>query len=135
MSVPKYITVLAILIAASALIVLYFFDPETAGIYPVCPSKFISGYDCPGCGSLRATHALLHGNIASAWRYNPAIFFAIALLLLIGAASLHRNPFFDSKLPQNVKKTSRKIASVTDSVLFPIVILLAVIFWSVFRNL
>ncbi len=63
------------MIAAGA--VLYFFDPETAGFYPVCAVHQLTGLQCPGCGSLRALHQLTHGNIAQAWRLNPLL---VALL-------------------------------------------------------
>ena len=29
------------------------FDPNRAGHYPLCPFKFVTGLDCPGCGTLR----------------------------------------------------------------------------------
>ena len=44
---------------------------------PKCTFKLLTGWDCPGCGSQRALHALLHGHIADAWGYNPFIFFAV----------------------------------------------------------
>lgn len=45
-------------------------DPNEPGHYPGCPTKMLSGLDCPGCGGLRATHDLAHGNIASAFDHN-----------------------------------------------------------------
>ena len=36
-----------------AVVVLYFFDPATAGFYPPCLFKTVLGMGCPGCGSLR----------------------------------------------------------------------------------
>ncbi len=41
-------------------------DPNQSGHYPTCPFLFITGYYCPGCGSLRAVHALTHGDIGAA---------------------------------------------------------------------
>ena len=52
-------------------------DPHIEGRYPVCPVRFLTGLACPGCGSLRALHDLLHGNWSAAWRLNP-----LAMLLL-----------------------------------------------------
>jgi hypothetical protein len=64
---------LAGLIAAVAAgtAVLFFFDPAHCAIYPVCPWHALTGWDCPGCGTLRALHQLAHGNPAAAWRLNP----------------------------------------------------------------
>jgi hypothetical protein len=58
-------------------VVLFFFDPSTAGFYPVCALHEMTGLQCPGCGGLRAMHQLSHGNFAAAWRLNP---FVVALL-------------------------------------------------------
>lgn len=35
---------------------------------------------CPGCGGLRATHELAHGDVAAAWAYNPLVVVAFPLL-------------------------------------------------------
>jgi len=64
---------LAAMLAAGALalVALRFFDPATSGIFPPCPLHFLTGWYCPGCGSLRAIHQLLHGNLRAAWAFNP----------------------------------------------------------------
>ena len=41
-------------------------DPNQSGHYPTCPFLFVTGYYCPGCGSLRAVHALSHGDVRAA---------------------------------------------------------------------
>ena len=51
--------------------VLYTFDPRNPGTYLICPFLGLTGYHCPGCGTLRALHQLLHGNIITALGYNP----------------------------------------------------------------
>jgi Protein of unknown function (DUF2752) len=38
-------------------------DPNEAGAYPLCPFRAITGWDCPGCGSLRGLHALALGDV------------------------------------------------------------------------
>jgi uncharacterized protein DUF2752 len=45
-------------------------DPNQSGHYPTCPFLFITGRYCPGCGSLRAVHALAHGDIGAALGLN-----------------------------------------------------------------
>jgi hypothetical protein len=64
---------LAAMLAAFAIgvTVLRVFDPATSGIFPPCPVRYLTGWNCPGCGSLRAIHQLLHGNVAAAWALNP----------------------------------------------------------------
>jgi len=58
---------------AVACAVVFCFDPEQYHFYPVCYFHAATGWDCPGCGGLRATHQLLHGNVAAAWRFNPLV--------------------------------------------------------------
>lgn len=55
----------------SALVMLTVFDPATSGVFPPCPVFYFTGWYCPGCGSLRAFHQLLHGNLRAAWAMNP----------------------------------------------------------------
>ena len=35
-------------------------------LFPPCPFKALTGWNCPGCGGLRMTHDLLHGDLAAA---------------------------------------------------------------------
>jgi hypothetical protein len=59
-------------------VVLYFFVPGEAPFYPRCWFHTLTGWQCPGCGGLRAAHQLMHGNLAEAFRYNPLVFFLMA---------------------------------------------------------
>lgn len=52
-------------------------DPNTPGHYPTCPFLFVTGWYCPGCGSLRAVHALAHLDVGTALARNP---FAVAMV-------------------------------------------------------
>jgi hypothetical protein len=45
-------------------------DPNQPGHYPVCPLLHYTGLYCPGCGGLRAAHALAHGDLAAAFGSN-----------------------------------------------------------------
>ena len=51
-------------------------DPSASGHYPTCPFLALTGWYCPGCGALRAAHALGHGDLATALARNP---FAVVL--------------------------------------------------------
>ncbi len=75
--VAAIIAVLAIVLA----IVYYYFDPVEARWMPRCLWKVATGTDCPGCGSQRMAHALVHGDISAAWHANA---FALCILPLIG---------------------------------------------------
>ena len=62
-------------------VVFYFSDPLKLTIFPRCPFNVITGYYCPGCGSQRAIHSMLHLNLAGTASYNflflPAFFLII----------------------------------------------------------
>jgi len=65
-------------VGIAALIVIYcLFNPLKAGFFPRCPFNVLTGLYCPGCGSQRAFHALLHGRVLQAAGYN-----LLAVLLL-----------------------------------------------------
>lgn len=61
--------------------VLFSYDPEASVLYPSCPSKLLTGLDCPGCGTLRALHNLLNGNFVLALSYNPLMVASIPILV------------------------------------------------------
>jgi hypothetical protein len=63
----------------------YTVDPNVSKAYPQCPLKALTGIDCPGCGGLRATHSLLHGDIAGAFDHNAiaAIFVPVMAYLIV----------------------------------------------------
>lgn len=61
----------ALVIAGIGAVLLWAFDPASSGLFPPCPLRYLTGLYCPGCGSLRAMHHLLHGNLQAAWAMNP----------------------------------------------------------------
>ena len=75
---------------AAAAVVLFFFDPSNHGFYPICFFHKATGLLCPGCGALRATHQLLHGNLSAAFRFNPLLVLALPLVGLFGAVYAFR---------------------------------------------
>ena len=88
-------------VAFCALIVLRFCDPASSGIYPPCPVHFLTGWYCPGCGSLRALHQLLHGNLRGALALNPMAVMFLPFLVY-GMASWVRFELCGRYLPHVV---------------------------------
>lgn len=62
----------AVVIAIGASI-LFLFNPAQSGFYPICVFHKSTGLLCPGCGSLRALHQLLHGHVAAATHFNALL--------------------------------------------------------------
>ncbi|OUL35915.1 hypothetical protein BV372_09335 [Nostoc sp. T09] len=64
-----------------AAIILYFFNPSNSPVYPPSPFRSLTGLYCPGCGTLRALHQLLHGHILKAFELNPLMMLAMPYLV------------------------------------------------------
>ena len=84
---------------ASAAAVAYF-DPTTAGFFPVCPLYSMTGFACPGCGLTRGFHALFHGDVLTALDYN-ALLPVFAWLLGFGFLSMVYFALRGRRLPVN----------------------------------
>lgn len=65
------------------LLVLVFVDPRAARFAPVCPLHFTTGLHCPGCGTGRALHALVHGDLSRALRLNALAVAAMPVFLFL----------------------------------------------------
>jgi hypothetical protein len=57
-------------------------DPNQPGHYPTCPFLAVTGWYCPGCGSLRALHDLAHLDLAGALARNPFAVLVVPYLLM-----------------------------------------------------
>jgi len=63
----------------------YLFDPENGSgknIFLTCPFYYLTGFHCPGCGSQRAVHDLLHGRIDEVLSHN--LMFLVLFSFIIG---------------------------------------------------
>lgn len=74
----NFICLTTVIIAAS--IVLFLFDPATSKIFPPSPFRLFTGLYCPGCGTLRALHQLLHGHLGKAFGLNPLMVISLPFL-------------------------------------------------------
>lgn len=66
----RTITGIAMTAILGGLAVVYRFPPTEYSFYPRCPIYLTTHLLCPGCGSTRALHSLLHFDIQSAFHYN-----------------------------------------------------------------
>ena len=92
-------------------------DPHnTHSVYPGCPFKMLTGWNCPFCGGLRMTHDLMHGDLAAS--INDNVFLLAGIPLLIGWVLL-------------LRRLGRKRLPVAAWVTFVV----AAFAWTVVRNL
>lgn len=85
---------ITVIVIAILLVLLIYglMDPATAP-FPKCPFYTFTGLKCPGCGSQRAVHQLLHLNIAQALRYNACLVAFIPIMLFLIAAQFLRGRY------------------------------------------
>lgn len=74
-----WVTASLAIVAAVGGWVLYTFPPAGSRFYPQCIFHALTGLDCPGCGSTRALHHLVHGRFGDALAMNPYLFAVIAV--------------------------------------------------------
>lgn len=81
-------------VAAIALLCLYGMVDPASHFFPRCIFKSLTGLDCPGCGSQRAIHSLLTGNLSAAWHYNAMLVASIPAvgLMMVAGAMKNRVP-------------------------------------------
>ncbi|MEZ5103759.1 MAG: DUF2752 domain-containing protein [Draconibacterium sp.] len=115
---------IGLLVVVIGLAVLFFIlDPAKHSIFPRCFFNSLTGYYCPGCGSQRAIHSLLHLDFAGVISYN-FLFIPAFLLIFYHYLRPLANQLFNWKLP-NVLYLKQ-----TPWIIFGIVI----IFW-ILRNI
>ena len=66
---------------AAGAIVLFVLEPGKSPFLPGCPFRALTGFTCPGCGTTRALHHLLHGNLLAAFQLNPLLILSLPFLL------------------------------------------------------
>ncbi len=96
----SYFSIALIIIIVVAVMWLYYFDPAKDEVFIKCPFKSITGWDCPGCGSQRAIHELLHFNFKSAFHYNPLL---VTLIPYVALGFIFQNKNVNNRFPK-VKK-------------------------------
>jgi hypothetical protein len=73
------VAIWSLIIAGAAY--LFFFEPGKSGFFPGCPFRLLTGFTCPGCGTTRALHQILHGHFDTAFTLNPLLLLAIPFIL------------------------------------------------------
>lgn len=66
----KYKSLLIVGLITATAAVLFLFNPAVSSFYPTCPLNNYTSIYCPGCGTQRAAHEILNGNIAQAFSLN-----------------------------------------------------------------
>lgn len=65
-------------------------DPNVPGSWGYCPVRLGTGLDCPGCGTLRAVHALTEGDLGAALSSNLVTVALLPLAVVLWVAWARR---------------------------------------------
>ncbi|MDR1675868.1 MAG: DUF2752 domain-containing protein [Tannerella sp.] len=87
------IRIYAVVILAGMIVagILYFrFNPADSPLFPKCLFLLLTGLKCPGCGSQRTIHALLHLDFRAACSQNMLLVASLPYLFLLIAAQAIR---------------------------------------------
>lgn len=118
----KWWIIVAVAVIVIAGIAIYStFDPSTVRFFPRCTFLTLTGLKCPGCGTQRAIHALLHGNFLEAVRFNAMMVASVPLLALYGYAEI-------------VRKSKPRFYNKVNSTPIILTIFLLVVLWWILRN-
>lgn len=120
----KPIVIISIVIVLLLILSLYFFiDPSSTALFPKCPFLKFTGLYCPGCGSQRAFHNILKGNIITGIKHNYLFLLAFSVIgyqLII---------FVINKYSSNTYQNLLHKSSITRAIL-----IIVVLFW-ILRNI
>lgn len=67
----------------------YSVDPSEAVWLPKCPFHMLTGLECPSCGSTRALHYILHGDIVRGLAFNlmaPVLWLLAVAIVVVALA-------------------------------------------------
>ncbi|MBQ5663739.1 MAG: DUF2752 domain-containing protein [Bacteroidaceae bacterium] len=68
----------------------YMFNPVSNSFFPKCPFLLLTELKCPGCGSQRAIHSLLHFDIVAAFKFNALLVLSLPIIALLIYAEFNR---------------------------------------------
>lgn len=74
-------------------IIYYFYNPAKSNLFLKCPFHLLTNLNCPGCGSQRAIHSLLHLEIVRAFKYNALMVCTIPFLVFLFFIDYNRNKY------------------------------------------
>lgn len=110
------------LILAVIALFYFIFDPMEWGFMPRCVFHQITGLQCMGCGSQRMLHALLHGDIAGAFKANALFTCSLPFILFLLWLEMYK------------RKYSRLYARV-HSIFLIISVGVVLLLWMILRNI
>ena len=116
--------ILISIVAIVGSLLYFYYNPSYSNFFPRCIFHSLTNLDCPGCGSQRAIHALLNGNVLAAADYNLLVILFLPFLGYSAIAAI-ANAFFHRSWNQNIFYSPAFVK---------IVLLVVLLFW-ILRNI
>lgn len=70
-------------LALAATLAVHLRDPHVPGAWGACPTRLLTGLDCPLCGGLRAVNDLTHLELGAALSSNLLVVLAVPVVLVL----------------------------------------------------
>ncbi|MFV0289827.1 MAG: DUF2752 domain-containing protein [Mangrovibacterium sp.] len=118
----QYLWAFVLLGLLIGLIIFFRYNPEDNSFFPRCIFLTLTGFQCPGCGSQRAVHSLLHLQFADAWAFNPLLVLSLPYLAII--AYFQQRKIIDEK---HLVWRRRLLGTTAITIIFCLTILFGVI--------
>jgi hypothetical protein len=104
----------------------------TTGIGVPCPFLALTGWQCPLCGGTRMGAALLNGDLAAAYAFNPLVL--VALIGLGAVAVAWAVEFAGGPAVGPPRRVRRRLQRIP-AVLWPLLAMLVAVGYTMLRNL
>ena len=104
----------------------------TTGVGVPCPFLALTGWQCPLCGGTRMGAALLRGDVAAAYAFNPLVLLALTVLgalAVVWAIEVAGGPAI--RPPRRMTKRLQQVPTPA----WPLLALLLAVLYTVLRNL
>ncbi|NOY95787.1 MAG: DUF2752 domain-containing protein [Chlorobi bacterium] len=113
-----------LLVAFSVLAAVFFFlDPVEEVFFPKCVFHSLTGYYCPGCGSQRAIHSLLHLNISGVVNNNVLLIPAVLAMV------------YGLSVPEINRRFNKDYKNLLYHKQAPLVVLIIIVLFWILRNI
>lgn len=108
-------------LAVAGVVALHVRDPHEHGSWGLCPFKALTGWNCPGCGGLRAVNDLTRGDLGAAAHSNLLLVLLVPVAVLAWSVWVRKAWVDDLGAPRSRRVQLLGYALIASGLLFAVV--------------